>query len=140
MRRTAAFLIVVAAVAAGLIGGPDAAHARAGSVRCRDVIVHQGAMPFHARRLVQTGAGCVRARQLVRAYFRAISLTTKGTVTHQGACYPQHAYGICDLVYGGGVYYCNHFNALPKKTRGVVRCGQNGAESQDVRISFNMGF
>lgn len=140
MRPKAAFFILVTACLGCLAVVPGAARAQIGFSRCPDATSHQGAMTDRARHVVEKHTTCTRARGLAGAYFLAITETTRGSFSRQGVCYPQHAYGVCDLTYHGGDYYCKHYNAVPEKTRGLVRCGENGARYRRVRISFNIGF
>jgi hypothetical protein len=141
MRPLAVLLAVgVAACAECLAVGPAPAGAQTGFTRCGDAAVHQAGMTYRARHVVQQHTTCARAQGLAGAYFRAISETTHGNHSRQGVCYPTHAYGVCDLIYRGGDYYCKHYNAIPQKTHGLVRCGQNGSRYYKVRVSFNIGF
>jgi hypothetical protein len=78
---------------------------------------------------------------VARGYANAIRnrIDAQGN-SRQGSCYPSETYGWCDLFVHSARYGCYHFDAVPNRTRGLVRCQGEGPRWHKRRISFNIGF
>jgi hypothetical protein len=90
-------------------------------------------MYLHIEKISAQGAGCSAARDLSLAYERAVT-SSIGAHAHSGHCFGAHSYGHCTVQQKGKTYDCFHFNAVPAKTQGLVRCTAGAAV-----IKFNVG-
>jgi hypothetical protein len=83
--------------------------------------------------IFQAGTSCAVAHGVALGYENAVtqSFTSKGGRT--GVCFGAHSYGNCTFRYAHQSWHCFHFNAVPARTRGLVRCTQAVR-----RVSFNI--
>ncbi len=140
MRRLSLLATVLASALVCLLGRSGPANAQTTYTQCHNVVVGKIGEVVTARYVVQSHSTCATADGLAVVYYLAITSSTRGNTTRQGSCYPQQAYGNCQVVYRQGVYNCFHYSAVPKATHGLVRCRRNGAQYAQVRIGFNIGF
>jgi hypothetical protein len=88
----------------------------------------------HIEKISAQGAGCSAARELSLAYMRAITNSYGAKGSHTGHCFGAHSYGHCSMQQKGKTYDCFHFQGVPAKTQGLVRCTAGAAV-----IKFNVG-
>jgi hypothetical protein len=84
-------------------------------------------------KITERGARCGTARKLTYTYMRAVS-SSSGAVNFTGHCFGAHSYGPCTVHYRGRAWHCYHFDAVPARTRGLVRC----THDQQL-VKFNIG-
>lgn len=91
--------------------------------------------PLYKRitKITARGAHCGTARKLTFTYMRAVS-SSSGAVNFTGHCFGAHSYGYCTVHYRHRAWKCFHFDAVPARTRGLVRC----THGQQL-IKFNIG-
>ena len=131
MKSLLAVSVAVVAIFAGSAGGADAHPSAVAARHCQNT--HYGLQHLTITHIAAKRAGCTTARALSRAYESAVTLVT-GPHPHNGHCYGAHSYGNCNVRTKGRTYACFHYNVVPKKTRGLVRC-----TAGRVLIKFNVG-
>jgi hypothetical protein len=136
MSRLILLTTVLASSLACLLGQSSPANAQTTYTQCHNVVLSKIGAVLTARHIAESHSSCATADGLAVAYYQAVSSNTKGSTTHSGSCYPQDAYGNCQVIYRRGVYSCFHYTS----PHGLVRCRRNGASFAQVRIGFNVGF
>lgn len=85
------------------------------------------------KRISAQGTGCTMARGLSLAYMRAVTESI-GAHPHSGHCFGAHSYGHCTVQQKGKKFDCFHFDPVPAKKRGLVRCTAGTSV-----VKFNIG-
>lgn len=130
MKRTIATVFVSVLALAALSG--TAANARQAETKhCQDTYFAPQYQKI--KRISAQGTGCTVARGLSLAYMRAVTMSV-GAHSRTGHCFPAQSYGHCGVQQQGKSFDCFHFDPVPAKRRGLVRCTAGKAV-----VKFNIG-
>lgn len=127
MLRTA--LAATLVLAATALTGSSAVAAGARPTPCANT--YYAPMYQHITHIRQTHTTCRVARLLSLAYARAITSSSDGRT---GQCFGAKTYGLCEMRYRRQTWACFHYDVVPKKTRGLVRC-----KRAETVVAFNIG-
>jgi hypothetical protein len=130
MKRTIAALLV-SSIAVLAFSSPGASAHQAGPKHCRNTYFSPQYLTI--KKISAQGTGCTTARGLSLAYMRAVTMSV-GAHPHSGHCFGAHSYGHCTVQQKGKKFDCFHFDPVPSKKRGLVRC-----TAGPTVVKFNIG-
>lgn len=132
MKRSAIAIVLVLATVAAIAAPGASARAQQGALtHCSNT--RYAPMYLTIKRIAARGTGCSTARALSLAYMRAVTQSI-GAHPHTGHCFGAQSYGHCGVTYRGRPFDCFHFDFVPEKTRGLVRCS-----AESALVKFNIG-
>lgn len=130
MKRTIA-AVFVSVLALAALSTPAASAHQAKPKHCHDT--YFAPQYLKIKRISAQGTGCTVARGLSLAYMRAVTMSV-GAHSRTGHCFPAQSYGHCGVQQKGMSFGCFHFDPVPAKRRGLVRCAAGKAV-----VKFNVG-
>lgn len=127
-------LLLLAAISTALIAslGPASSPA-AGAKLTHCTNVRYPPLYLTIKRVAEHGTSCGTAHQVALGYMRATTQSI-GAHSHTGHCFGAHSYGSCTVHHRKQVFDCFHFQPVPAKHRGLVRCTRG-----ETLVKFNIG-